>query len=87
MRGAPTYRGKISDFGFPGPATFWLSAPDFEAIRFPSRFPRGATFDIVCLKHYAKPKGPGSNNVKNGTSKERAFPPRWSAREGAGIEN
>jgi hypothetical protein len=34
---------------------------------------RGATLDIVCLIHLAEPKGPGSNNVKNGTSAER-FP-------------
>jgi len=34
---------------------------------------RGATFDIVCPQPTAKQKDQGSNNVKNGTSGERAL--------------
>jgi len=36
-----------------------------------SRFPRGATLDIVCLQHLVDLEGRGSNNVKSGTSAAR----------------
>jgi hypothetical protein len=43
--------------------------------RFPTSFPRGATLDIVCLKHPTEPEVRASNNVKSGTSGERGpFP-------------
>ena len=46
-------------------------APPLNAVRFPTRFPRGATFDIVCLEDPADLEEGGSDNVKNGTSTAR----------------
>ena len=40
-----------------------------------ARFPRGATFDIVCPKYSADWKGWSSHNVKNGTSAVRGQAP------------
>ncbi len=39
----------------------------------PSRFPRGATLDIVCPERAAGIEWTNSNNVKSGTSEGLAF--------------
>jgi len=48
-----------------------VGASGFEVARPSAPFPRGATFDIVCLRNHADLKEWGSDNVKNGTSAAR----------------
>jgi hypothetical protein len=48
-----------------------VAPSDFEVARPSTRFPRGATVNIVCPNHPINLKQGGSNNVQNGTSSER----------------
>ena len=72
LRGQPFFNAlPVRMPGTPTRGESGCQAPPPHAGRFPTRFPRGATIDIVCLKRFADSKGQSPDNVKNGTSTAR----------------